>query len=65
MSKPRPPFPLISIVVPGLNEATRLMGLRRAIDDALRPLGARWTFILVDDGSTDDTVAVWSAMMDA
>jgi hypothetical protein len=54
-------FDLISVIVPALNESASLEELyertRRALGD-----GQRFEFIVVDDGSTDDTVGKLKAM---
>ena len=46
--------PLVSVVIPGLNEGPALPELARRVDAALAPLG-RYELIFVDDGSTDDS----------
>jgi glycosyltransferase involved in cell wall biosynthesis len=48
------PSPLVSVVVPGLNEGESLPELAKRIDAVLEPLGP-YELIFVDDGSTDDT----------
>ena len=48
-----PDTPLVSVVVPGLNEAESLPELAARIDEALRGK-ARYELIFVDDGSTDE-----------
>ena len=50
------PAPELSVIVPTLNEADNIPLLYRALCDALA--GTRWEMIVVDDGSTDGTVAV-------
>jgi glycosyltransferase involved in cell wall biosynthesis len=52
--------PLVSVVLPVFNEAKTLPELLRrlaAVAEALRPR-YRFEFVCVDDGSTDDTIAV-------
>lgn len=51
-------LPVVSVVVPGLNEGKSLPELARRIDAALGQLGP-YELIFVDDGSTDDT---WSTI---
>lgn len=48
----------LSVVIPVYNEAESLPLLVQALSAALDPLGVTWEVILVDDGSTDDSVAV-------
>ena len=54
------PAPLLSVVIPLLNEAGNVLPLVTEISAALRdyvPLGGRFEIICVDDGSTDATAA--------
>ena len=51
--------PLISVVVPVFREAAQLRGFVAAVRDNLKQSGARYEFVLVDDGSPDDS---WSAI---
>jgi glycosyltransferase involved in cell wall biosynthesis len=53
--------PLISIVVPTYNRS-RL--LREAVDSVRGQTYERWELVLVDDGSTDDTAAVFAGLDD-
>lgn len=46
--------PVVSVVVPGLNEGRSLPELARRVHEALSPVGS-YELIFVDDGSTDDT----------
>jgi glycosyltransferase involved in cell wall biosynthesis len=46
--------PIVSVVIPGLNEGPALPELARRVHAALAPLG-RYELIFVDDGSTDDS----------
>jgi len=48
--------PVVSIVVPGLNEAESLPELARQVDEAL--VGTPYELIFVDDGSTDGSARV-------
>jgi dolichyl-phosphate beta-glucosyltransferase len=50
--------PLLSIVIPALNEATRLPGTLDQIDNFLKQQSYRYEVIVVENGSTDDTVGV-------
>jgi glycosyltransferase involved in cell wall biosynthesis len=54
----RPDPPLLSAVVPFLNEAASLPRLIASLDTTLRQLGLPWELVLVDDGSRDDSLAV-------
>ena len=46
----------LAIVIPAHNEASRLSDLLRSLEPAGQEFATRWV-IVVDDGSTDDTVA--------
>lgn len=48
----------ISVVAPAHNERDNVVPLADAIGEALSPLGIGFEFVLVDDGSTDDTRAI-------
>ena len=52
--------PLVSIVLPVFNEGRTLPELLRRLDEVSRALDARYAFefVLVDDGSTDTTMAI-------
>ena len=52
----------LSIVIPAYNEATRLPGPLRQIDAYLRARQRAGEIVVVDDGSTDGTVAVVEAV---
>jgi glycosyltransferase involved in cell wall biosynthesis len=56
---------LVSIVLPVFNEAKTLPELMRRLDDVSKQVGSRYAFefVLVDDGSHDDTQAVVEAMV--
>jgi len=54
--------PLISIVVPAFNEAQCLEKLHQELRRVLDPLPYRFEFVFVDDGSSDTTVAILSAL---
>lgn len=49
---------LISVVVPAFNEAPNLPELHRRLCENLDPLDESWELLIVNDGSTDDTVTV-------
>ena len=52
---PRPNSPLISAVVPMLNEARNVAQLLDTLEQVLGPLGLPWELVAVDDGSSDGT----------
>ena len=60
-SSPRPATPLLSAVVPFLNEAENLPRLLAELKRVLSPLGMPWEVVLVDDGSVDDGAKVAKA----
>ncbi len=49
---------LISVVVPVLNEAATLNALLTRVEGVLAQLPERWEIVFVDDGSSDDTLAL-------
>jgi glycosyltransferase involved in cell wall biosynthesis len=53
-----PGRPLVSVVVPFLNEEENIGRLHEALTAALAHLENRYEIIFVDDGSTDDTLSV-------
>ena len=57
-SDARPSQPLLSAVVPFLNEAATLPRLIQELERVLGDLGLPWELVLVDDGSRDDSLAV-------
>jgi len=57
-SSARPAQPLLSAVVPFLNEAATLPRLISTLERVLGELGLPWELVLVDDGSRDDSLAV-------
>ncbi len=59
----RPARPLISVVIPALDEAEGLDRLHRELSSALDALACPWEAILIDDGSRDATCAVWRGLM--
>lgn len=56
--EPRKKQPLLSAVIPFLNEEECLPSLIAALDDSLSHIGVPFELILVDDGSRDHSVAV-------
>jgi glycosyltransferase involved in cell wall biosynthesis len=50
--------PYLSVVIPAYNEAKRIGASVRRVLDYLRARPYTWEFIVVDDGSQDETVAV-------
>jgi glycosyltransferase involved in cell wall biosynthesis len=57
---PRPA--LVSVIVPALNEAKSLPELFARTEKVFLNLGIDFEFILIDDGSTDETESVFSAI---
>jgi polyisoprenyl-phosphate glycosyltransferase len=58
----RPADPLISIIIPVLNEADNLGPLVARLTPVLDHLGTRWEIIIIDDGSTDGTLEALKAL---
>jgi glycosyltransferase involved in cell wall biosynthesis len=54
--------PEISIVIPLFNEAPNLGALAEGVLEVMRPLGRTFELIFVDDGSTDESLAILRAM---
>jgi len=54
--------PTVSIVAPIFNESGNLPELYRRIVDVMEQSGQTWELILVDDGSTDDSVELIHAL---
>ena len=50
--------PYLSIVIPAYNEAIRIIPTIGAIASHISSLGFPWELIIVDDGSTDETVTL-------
>jgi len=48
----------ITVIVPVLNEAANVEGLIERLTPVLDGVGVRWQVLFIDDGSTDDTLAV-------
>jgi len=57
-SRERPAQPLLSAVVPFLNEAANLPRLIASLEQHLGALGLPWELVLVDDGSRDASLAI-------
>jgi len=55
----------LSVVVPVYNEEANLRPLMEQIRAALSPLGREWEAVFVDDGSTDQSLAVLRELADA
>ena len=58
MSSSKESQPTVSIVVPAFNEAARIGASIRKIDEFVRQSPISFELIVVDDGSSDDTVAI-------
>jgi dolichyl-phosphate beta-glucosyltransferase len=54
----RSPDPLLSIVIPAFNEVDRLEPTLRRVIEYCRAEKPAWEILVVDDGSTDGTVAL-------
>ncbi len=59
------PQPVVSVVIPAFNEAENLAELVPEIAAVLGPSGAPFEIVVIDDGSTDDTPEVLSALAGA
>lgn len=53
---------MISVVIPAYNEADNLAALLPKVMENLESTGRPWSVLVVDDGSTDDTAGVVSAL---
>lgn len=53
--------PYLSVIIPAYNEEARLGRTVMCVEEYLRHCGYSWELIVVDDGSTDDTVRVATA----
>ena len=56
----RGPPASLSVIIPCLNEAANLRTLLPHVVTVLQSLSARWEVILIDDGSSDDSAAVYA-----
>lgn len=63
MPLPRPADPLLTVVIPALDEADAIDPLLTRLRPALAATGVRWEVVLVDDGSRDATRARWRECM--
>jgi len=50
--------PLLSVVIPALNEAENLPQVHRRVEESLAGLPCTWELIFIDDGSTDRSLEV-------
>ncbi|HXF54461.1 MAG TPA: glycosyltransferase family 2 protein [Hyphomicrobiaceae bacterium] len=48
----------ITVIVPVLNEAANVEGLIERLTPVLDRVGVRWQVLFIDDGSTDETLAI-------
>jgi glycosyltransferase involved in cell wall biosynthesis len=55
-------IPLLSVVVPVHNEADNLTELHNGLSRVLRSMGKKYEVVYVDDGSTDDSLKLLSAI---
>lgn len=55
----RPILPLITILVPALNERTNLQPLYDRLTAVLSATGCPYELVLIDDGSTDGSAEAW------
>ncbi len=53
--------PIVSVVMPVYRESNNIAAILRAVADAFRDAGTKFEFVLVDDGSPDDT---WDRIKD-
>jgi len=58
----RPDNPLLSVVVPVFNEADNLRPLVRRLDEVLSPQPLHFEIVLVDDGSTDESLEIMRSL---
>jgi glycosyltransferase involved in cell wall biosynthesis len=65
MAHPAVTAPLISVVIPVLNEAPNLEALHRELTTSLTRIGRPYEVLFVDDGSTDESFEVLSRLQRA
>lgn len=53
-----PPKPILTVVIPAYNEADNLPALLRDWRPVFEATGVPYTIVVIDDGSTDDTLAI-------
>lgn len=58
------PAPELSVVAPAHNEEENIAALVREVEEALRPSGIAFEFVVVDDGSTDRTRELVRGLME-
>jgi len=54
--------PILSVIIPAYNESDRIVPTIGAIAAHICDLGISWELIIADDGSTDDTVQIVTAL---
>ena len=54
----------MSVIVPVFNEAEEITTIVAAVREVLTARGAEWEIIVVDNASTDDTVAVMQPLLE-
>lgn len=55
-------IPYLSLIIPAYNEDARIAATLRAVTSYLERQGYQWEVLLVDDGSSDDTLATARAV---
>jgi len=65
MSRDQRQEPEVSLITPMFNEAEHIRGNLRSILVAMQGLDISWEYILVDDGSTDNSLAIAGEMLNA